>query len=221
MKKIGIIGGLGAAAGARMYDLLIKECQKNGAVHDSDFPEILLHNLNSTGMNETGIIDHALMRHDLLKSVELLNKFCADVIMIACNSVHVFHEYLQSRSSAEIFNMIEITVDSVSHCSKVGIISSSSTKKDMLYENSLSARGIETGLTTSKQQDTVDYIIAKVISGNHGDRERFMLSDIANSMRKNGAEQIILACTELPLIGVSPARYVDPSVEIIKKVMSL
>lgn len=219
MKKIGIIGGMGASAGLRLLDILIKAYQKNGAVKDNDFPEVFLHNLSSKGMDETGIVDHDLIKKDLVQSVAILNWCGAETIIIACNSVHAHHKYLQSCSDAEILNMVEIAVDIVGAAKKVGVISSASTKASNLYSDALAARGIEVIQTTDAQQKTADGIIAKVISGKSGTAEQLLLAGIADSIRRNGAEQIILGCTELPLVGIPANRYIDPSVEIIKKVM--
>ncbi len=165
MKKIGIISGMGAAAGSYFYDLLIKEYQKNGAVSDSDFPEIVLHNVSSIGMDETGICNELVVKEDLLKSVSMLNSLYVDVIVIACNTVHIYHEYLQSNSIAKILNMIEIAVDSCSASDKVGVISSSCTKKYCLYDSFLSKKNIETIKTTENQQEIIDALISRAISG--------------------------------------------------------
>jgi aspartate racemase len=219
MKKIGIIGGIGATAGARLLDLLFKAYQKNGASVDSDFPEVFLHSLSMTGMDETGIADYDIVEENLIASVELLNHAGAEVIMVACNTVHLMRKVLQSYSAATILNMIDAAVCSVGSAKKVGVISSASTKQSKLYQNALEVLGIEVFQTTESQQKTVDGIIAKVIAGKSGTAEQLLLASIADSMRKNGAEQIILGCTELPLVGIPANRYIDPSVEIIKKVM--
>jgi len=218
--KIGIISGLGAAAGVRFYDLLIKAYQDKGAKQDNDFPEIFLHNLNSKGMNETGIVDSDLMLRDLTSSVEILNKCGAEVIMIACNSVHGFHKTLQSVSHAEILNMVDIAAESVkTKC--VGVISSHSTRTSNLYQNALELHEIDVIQTTDEQQIIIDDVIANVISGTHGYTEQYALADIANAMYGKGAQAIILACTELPLAANASLQFIDPTVETIKKIILL
>src|SRR5712692_7802205 len=156
---------MGAAAGSRLYDFLIKRCQINGAEKDSDFPEVFLHNIPSKGMDEKGISNSEVVKQELLWSVMLLNRCVAEVILIACNSVHVYHKYLQSNSKAEILNMIDIAVEDVGAVEKVGVLSSSSTRNCGLYAAALQARSIEIVQTTDEQQNIVDMIIARVIAG--------------------------------------------------------
>lgn len=217
--KIGIIGGLGAAAGARLFDLLIRAYQLNGAVLDSDFPEVVLHSIPSKAMNETGITDYELLERELQNSVGILNWCGMDYIMIACNSAHEFIDQLQSKSSAQILNMVDAAIDAVGDSSVIGVLCSASSNGGSLYENALLARGKKIIQSDKRQQKIVDGIIAKAIAGKSGPHEQLALADIADSMRKHGAEKIILGCTELPLVGIPKNRYIDPSAEIIKKVM--
>lgn len=223
MKKIGIISGLGAAAGARMYSDLIKEYQSNGAKEDSDFPEIIVHSLSSKGMDETGIVNEELIKSDLTNSIEMLNREGVEWIIIACNTVHIYHSYLQSKSKATILNMVEIACNSVKRFNKIGVISSSTTRKTKLYIDALSKFGIYVINTTNEQQKLVDEVIDKAISGKLTAIEHSIIHEIQLNMKVRGAKKIILGCTELPLTGVMTTTdsCIDPSIEMIKKVIKL
>lgn len=47
MKTIGILGGMGPEAGADLFVRIIRLYQKNGAIEDSDFPNIILNSINA------------------------------------------------------------------------------------------------------------------------------------------------------------------------------
>jgi len=221
MKKIGIIGGMGAAAGARIYQMLIKECQKNGAQLDQDFPEVILHNIPTKGLDQHGIADHAVLRRELIASIDMLNTFGVELIMIACNSAHVHHRYLQDKSKTQILNMVNIAVESVGAATRVGIISSSTTRESKLYEDALNARDITAVLTTTEQQQTVDALIEKAIRGRITDKHRQKLFYIIRSMIRRGADEVILGCTELPLIGNPFGLCIDAGEKMIERAVAL
>lgn len=223
MKKIGIVSGLGAAAGARFYSMLVKECQNRGARYDSDFPEVFLHNIPSLGMDETGICDHGLIQIELSKSIEHLNKSGAEIIMIACNTVHVYHGDLQAQSRAEILNMVEIASMRVTEGSVVGVLSSRSTKDSGLYRDAISRRGAKIIETTEEQQYLIDKSIGSAIAGIILFSDREYLTEIIISMRETGANKIILGCTELPIIVDirNHALCIDAGQAMIEKALSL
>ena len=221
MKKIGIIGGMGAAAGARLYDMLIHECQKNGAEKDDDFPEVFLHNIPTKGLDQHGITDHAVIRRELVSSVDMLNKLGAEIIMVACNSAHVHLRYLQEKSQAEILNMVNITVENIGAANRVGVISSSTTKDSRLYEEALNARDIDVILTTTEQQEIIDALIEKAIRGRISDKHRQKLFYVVRSMFRRGADEVILGCTELPLIGNPFGLCIDAGEKMVERAVTL
>ena len=196
MKRIGIVGGLGAAAGARMLDLVVKEYQRRGATRDDEFPEMLLHSMSSRGLDERGVADRARLRADLTCSIEMLNGYGVDTILIACNSAYEDYEYLQSISRATVLNMVEIAVATATKgARRVGVITSASTKNCALYASALTARGVEIVQTTDKQQRIIDRVIARVIAGKQGYDTQCELATVVQCMQGDGAERIILGCT--------------------------
>jgi len=219
MKKLGIISGMGAAAGVRFYDSLIRAYQRKGAVNDSDFPEIVLHNISETGMNATGVTDGEQTLHALQASVAMLNNYGCETILIACNTAHIYLDTLQKDSTAKIKNMIHLAAKVCQPHTKVGVISSACTRKTRLYDHALHSHGIEVIRTTHKQQDLVDDVIAKVIAGKAGFSEQCAILGIVQMMVRNGAERVILGCTELPLVGELPSICVDAGAVMIAKVV--
>lgn len=221
MKKIGIIGGLGAAAGARFYDALVRECQRRGAAADADFPEVVLHGVPSRGLDKGGVADYGVLLQDLSSSVEMLNRCGVDVIAIACNSAHVYHPVLQAASDVEILNMVEIAAGSVGAATQVGVISSATTKESGLYESALAARGVRAIHTTPDQQQMVDGMIERAISGRLTEKHRRKLYYVMRSMLRRGADEIILGCTELPLVGDPLGLCIDAGQKTIERLVEL
>jgi aspartate racemase len=55
-------------------------------------------------------------------------------------------------------------------------------------------------LPTEKERDEITKIILNILAGKKLPTDKFILEKIAARMTKEGAESIILGCTELPLL---------------------
>ena len=202
MKRIGILSGMGAMAGARFLIKLIQACQRKGASCDADFPEIVLFNLPSKGMDNIGLVDPELMKADLLHGIDMLNRCEVDVIVVVCNTVHLFFNHMQHHSMAPIWNLVSETVE---YCTgkSFGVLSSRTTRDSHLYP------GV---LATDEQQEVVDKLIDRVICGINNRDDIFELYTLATRMaEQNGIDVVILGCTELSILNPHTPLFVDPA----------
>jgi aspartate racemase len=221
---IGILSGMGAAAGVHVLDLLIAECQRRGARADKDFPEILLYNLPASGMNEKGVTDENAIRVELLGGVKLLNEAGCRFIIIACNTVHVYREMLQRKSDALILDMPTAAIRTCAGLMKIGVLSSRTTRETGLYEKAIKKMlGAECLQVSECEQGAVDMMIGHIIAGTVEGRHEIALQSIISDLVAAGAEKVILACTELPLMPLEfkPGLLVDPAQEVVEEVLSL
>jgi aspartate racemase len=214
-KRIGILGGMGAAASVRFYDLLVKECQRRGAKQDSDFPQIVLFNMNSKGMDETGISDDFVMKHDLFNGIVMMNRWQCDVILIACNSAHVHLEYLSDFSDAPILNIVKKACEACYGLDKVGVLCSR-TSGD-IYKEYLSKMGVDM-VETNFQMD-IDELIGLAISQPYLSSLYHRLNEQIKLLLDKGAEKVILGCTELGLIPCKQYKIIHPEELVIQEVL--
>lgn len=221
-KRLGILGGMGVDAGLRMAQQLVQLAKANGAKADSDYPDFILYNLKSAGLDEYGFQrgQESHLFHHLTKAIAILEKADCDYIVIACNTVQCFHELLQRDCRAKILNMVEISCDSIVPCPKAGVLCSQTTKRIRLYAELLERRGVIPIETTPEEQDALNRLIALAISGRLARNGFHKIDAIASRMMKEGAEKIILGCTELPLYFRKRA-YVDAGFVTIQKAYAL
>jgi aspartate racemase len=217
-EPIGIIGGLGSLASAHFYDQLIRWCQKRGAVKDSDFPEIILHNLSCDGLYAQGINDGGLLLNELSRSIRLLTVVGCQTIVIVCNTAHIYWDKLQSLTNVPILNMVEAAVNYVDNLSAVGVMGSRSTRESGIYKQAIEDHGLEFVDVTDDQQEKIDFLIQRVMSGTNTPSDRVIMKNIRHDLNQRGADVVILGCTELPLIGDSSC--VDPGAVIIEELLS-
>ena len=218
---IGILGGMGPQASAHLVDLLIDASIKNGVKNDSDFPEIILDSVPvSNFISDSKNLNQALKI--LKRRVKLLNNMNVSKLAIACNTAHILLEDLQSVSRVPFVSIIEEVVNVVrdKKIKKVGLLATPSTIRFGLFENALNKFNIKVVLPTSKERKICEGIIRNVIAGKKSKLDTLQIKLIANSLRKLGAQGIILGCTELPLI--FPKKFSIPvfdSLDILAKAL--
>lgn len=213
-----ILGGMGPEASEYLYRLLIEMSTKYfGAKNNEDFPEIVL-----ASVPVPDFISSDTKRQEVLQMlnerVVKLNNLDISCFSIACNTAHILLPQLQSLTKVPFISMIDEVVKLVKEegRKKVGLLGTPSTIRYELYQSALQKEGIETIVPTKKQLITLEKIIRNILKG------RILLADskklvvIARGLEKQGAEGIILGCTELPL--VFPLKYDIPiynSVEVL------
>lgn len=199
---IGIIGGMCPQASCELYRLLIdKSVLQYGVKDDKDFPSIVLYSLavpdiikNKKNFNETLEI--------LKSSFKKINTYELSSVSIACNTVHVFVPNLKDCLGDRFVSMPESVVLEVERnkLKTIGLMATPVTLKSRLYQELLDKAGIRT-ITPGKQDvNSMEKVIRNVLAGNSTKQDVSKLVNIALSLRKKGAEGIILGCTELPLI---------------------
>ena len=201
-KTIGVLGGMGPGASASLYNKIIEYSQyKHGAVQDVDYPPIIIYSLPLVGFDETGIVDEMLVKDQLIRGVKKLESAGCDMIIIACNTVHVYYEEMQAAVNIPILNIIEKTRERVikSGYKKVGLLASESTNKLQLYQKKFSKIDIEILSSNKSQQNVINNVIEHVMGGNQGVEDVIVLKGIIRDYLKQGAEAVILGCTEIPL----------------------
>jgi len=196
---------MGSAASAHLYDQIIKSAQKKyGAKEDHQFPEIILYNLPLVGLESSGVDDSntRMVRNQLVEGVQKLEKWGSDFIIIACNTAHLFYPEMQNAISIPIINILEETAKEVKNfgCDKVGVLSSISTYEWGLYKKVLEKRNIQMVPMNGEQLRQTEEIISNVMSGTQKQSDKEVLKRIVEHFVEQGANGVILGCTELPLV---------------------
>lgn len=201
-KTIGILGGMGAAASADFYGRIVKIAQKDyKAERDPDFPPMFIYNLPLSGFDETGFVNPERVKAQLIAGVKKLETAGSQFIVIPCNTVHRFHSEMETAIEIPIISIIETTTDAIRHSGyhTVGLLNSQSTKQYSLYEKSLSKKKISSLSTTQEEQKKINQIISHVMAGTQGKTDTQVLRNIIQRYIREGAQAVILGCTELPL----------------------
>ncbi len=205
MKTLGILGGMGPSASLDFYRTLI---EYSGAQQNHEFPHLLLSNLPVPDF-----IDDRSREEEAVcmvkKEAKALERAGADELVIICNTMHLYLDRFQSAVDIPFVSMIDTVVKHVHSYSKsVGLLASPTTIASKLYQEPLHNRGVEVLVPTAKEQKMVTQSIYRTIANTQTTEDVKNIQSIADRMLKDGAEGIILGCTELPVL----MRYVQGSI---------
>jgi aspartate racemase len=197
-----IIGGMGPQASVFLHRLVVK---KHGAQCAPDtFPAILHISLP--------VPDFISSTDATSEAVRIIQDAChalpldsAGAIGIACNTAHLLIDQLNTLPKRQFVSMIDAVVDDIIKAGhrKVGLLASPSTIKSRLYHDALEKNDIEVIEPSAKDTDTLAAIIRDVIGNAEPTSLKPQLTAIAQRLQKQGADCILLGCTELPLVGIT------------------
>lgn len=201
-KTIGILGGMGPSASAILYQEIIHVAQtKYHAEQDCDYPPMIIYNLPLVGFDETGFVDPLMVRDQLIEGVKKLEQAGSNFIIIACNTVHYFFPAMQQAVGIPIMSIVGETVKTVTflHYACVGVLGSASTTRLLVYQQALENGGINVIVPSATEQEIINQVILRVMGGKQSFNDVKLSTDIITHMHDQGAEALILGCTELPL----------------------
>jgi aspartate racemase len=209
-RKIGIIGGMGPLATADLYRKLIlatpaaRDQEHLPVVIDADprVPD------RTAALHDEG--DDPL--HALVAGATRLRDAGAEVGLIVCNTAHAFLPALRERVPLAFLDMIAETAARVAAeyptVHRAGLLATRGTIEAQLYHRALAAHGIDAlVLDPAAQEELVDGAIALVKAGT-------VESEPGARLAAAGAEVVLAACTEIPLVldaAAVPVPLVDPT----------
>lgn len=103
----------------------------------------------------------------------------------------------------------------------VGLVASPMTIKHGLYCDLLNSKGIQVLIPSETEQSVIEDIIRDVIAGQSRIANLEVLRTIASSLLANGAEKVILGCTELSVLVCNEPSvlYIDPLALAVENVL--
>lgn len=198
---IGILGGMGPEATSDLYMRIVRILQKEfHARYDRDYPPILVFSVPIPDLVEE-VENETLISSYLIEAAKTLELSGADFISIPCNTAHYFLGAIRSSVKIPVLSMVEITATEVSEKQrKVGLLATETTIRLKIYEDEFERRGIELILPNEPHRKSLTQIILNMMAGLAEKSDKVKLRKIIENLKSRGAEAVILACTELPLI---------------------
>lgn len=206
MKTIGLIGGITPQSTILYYEIL-NELTANyfGEFHSA---KVIIHSVDfgiiKKHQNESrwDLLDK-LMAH-AGKSLELAG---ADCILICANTMHLCIDAIKNNVDIPVIHIAEATSTKITakKISTVALLGTKYTMQKTFYKDVLKENGIKTLIPNSDDQEIIHNIIYKELSkGILKDESRKEYQRIITNLKTEGAEGVILGCTEIPLLIKQP-----------------
>ncbi|MGD9677356.1 MAG: aspartate/glutamate racemase family protein [Vulcanibacillus sp.] len=202
MKTIGLIGGMSWESSLEYYRVINEKVkEKLGKAHSC---KSIMY---SVDFAEIGELQHSGNWEQLTKEmcdIALnLENAGADFILICTNTMHLMAEEVQSKLSIPLLHIVDATANEIKsrNLRKVGLLGTKYTMEQDFYKGRLIDNGIEVIIPNDKDREIVhDIIYNELICGIISDESRNKYKKIIESLKEDGAEGVILGCTEIPLL---------------------
>lgn len=214
---IGIVGGVGPYSGT---DLLKKVFDNTEAKTDQEHLDAVLLSMPSKIEDRTEYLIGNIKLNPALAIAELLLKLEKTGVTIAgipCNTAHserifkvIQRELEHATSSIQLLNMIDETVSFIAtnypDVTKVGVLSTTGTYTSKIYASPLESKGYEVIRPSLEMQENSihpsiyhkTYGIKAISNPIHPQARENLVQGIAY-LKAQGAQIVILGCTEIPL----------------------
>lgn len=138
----------------------------------------------------------------LITEAKRLEQSGAEFIVMPCNSLHVFIKEIRASVNIPVLSIVEETVKFLqkNNFKKAGIVSTSATIKNKLYEQAFEKADIGYETPDPYQQEKMGKYIMNLVSGMQSNKDREGLIEIINDFENKKVEVVILACTDLQLL---------------------
>jgi aspartate racemase len=200
---IGMIGGTGWVSTAEYYRLINEKVnQRTGGRH---FARCLLYSLDyfDIGVRVEKSDYEGIYNELILDAARKLHAAGAGCLVLCANTLHMYVSRLEMDVPLPIIHIAEATALRIKNddLSKVGLLGTKLTMEGDFYHSRLNSHGIEALIPGDEDRDFIDSTIRKELVRDIFKPEanaRFL--EIISALHDQGAEAVILGCTEIPLL---------------------
>ena len=203
MKTIGLIGGMSWESSAVYYEIINNEVKKLlGGFHSCknimisvDFAEIekLQHSDDWQALNNI-----------MASSAKKLEIAGADIVILCTNTMHLCSDSIIKNINIPFLHIAEATGKEIvkQNIKKVGLLGTKFTMEMDFYKGLLVKDfGIEVVIPSVEERKIVhDIIYNELVHGKIKNNSKEIYKKIIQNLEAQGAEGVILGCTEIPLL---------------------
>ena len=198
-KSIGILGGMGPLA---TCDLMQKVITHTQASCDQDYIHIYA-DCDTNIPDRTAAILHGGddPLPEMVKSAVRLQSIGADVLIMPCNTAHYFWEKITRFIDIPLLHMPRETAKALKRkgVQKAAVLATDGTVQCGIYDDALKAEGISPIYPNAQEQSLVMSLIYDCVKAGKPCTEPEKIHAMAQRLQEEGAEVLVLGCTELPI----------------------
>ncbi|KOR85825.1 aspartate racemase [Bacillus sp. FJAT-22058] len=202
MKTIGLIGGMSWESSLEYYRIINEEVKaKLGGLHSAkcilysvDFEEIERCQAEGDWESSGKLLGDAALS---------LEKAGAEMILICTNTMHKVIGYIEEKVSLPILHIADSTAKQIqkSKISTVGLLGTKYTMEQDFYKTRIESNGIKVLIPSEEDRKVINKVIYEELClGEIQQSSREYYKKVIKGLVDDGAEGIILGCTEIGLL---------------------
>ena len=203
MRKLGILGGMGPESTLVYYKKIASEFQKRDK--NGYFPVLTIETVNMYEMlNYCTSHQYDKLADYLLQGISNLEKAGAEFAVLASNTPHVVFDRLEEKADIPLLSIIEPACQAVkaAKIKKAAWLGTRFTMEHEYFKKGFTENNIEIAVPNEKERGFIDRVIAEELEfGIVNEASRREMDRIIERLcSEEGAEAVIMGCTELPLM---------------------
>ena len=202
MKTIGLIGGMSWESTSVYYSLINREVQKRlGGLHSAKIAMISLDFAEPAELARTSQWD--ALATLLTEAAQRLERVGAGVLLICANTAHRVADRIEQAVALPLPHICDCTARQVKAegCSRVALLGTRYTMEEDFYKDRLSANGLEVIVPDAADRAVIHrMILEELVLGKIEAKSRQACREIIARQVAEGAEGVVLGCTELPML---------------------
>jgi aspartate racemase len=198
----GVLGGLGPEA---TIDFMARVLRLTGARTDQENVHLLVDSNPKVPNRNAAIAGTGPSPAPALVAMaRRLEAAGADFLVIVCNSAHAFATPVEAAVGIPLISIVEATCDELvrAHPEVVnaGILAADACLQAGLYQQALQRRGIAAVVPDTAQSERFMDLMYRIKAGDQSAAVSRGMADIAAALAQRGAQALLAACTEVPLV---------------------
>lgn len=202
MKTLGLIGGISWVSTADYYKLINEGI--NEKLGGLNFSKCIIHSFNYADIkNNNDNNDWESTFKMLSEACENLKQSGAEAIVLCANTMHLIADRIEESVDLPLIHIATETAKEIkkSNITKVGLLGTQFTMELDFFKDKLKAQNIETLIPEQEDREFIQNTIYNELGKGliiESTKERYLT--VIKKLIENGAEGIILGCTEIPLL---------------------
>ena len=197
-KVVGVMGGMGPAA---TVDFMSKVIALTPAEKDQDHIRMLVDNNPTVPDRQVAMASAGEDSGPVLVEMAVgLERAGADFLVMPCNTAHAWVDVIRDAVDIPLISIIDETVAACAGYDAVGLLSTSGCLKSHVYQEGLEAGGKKVVLPDDAEVAEIMDLVFRVKAGDLVDEVFRRMAAVANALARRGAEVVVAACTEIPLV---------------------
>jgi aspartate racemase len=201
-KRIGILGGMSPESTVEYYQYITRTYAERYG--DYGYPEILIYSVSFQPYVDWPNEDRwDLVAQGLTEAARRLEAAGAELIVIATNTMHIVFDQVQDSVAVPMLSLLDAVANAVLEMgiTTAGLLGTRFTMEKPFYQNALKAHGIQVLVPEKADRQYVNHVIYnELVAGQILDGSRAEYVKIVQKLADQGAQGVILGCTEIPLL---------------------